>query len=148
MVLKHFVNRRSSSGPTIRAVFVTLHPGTLLWSQVMPDHLGNGAGEQLALVAVAVRIVVKGQLWNRIEQWGLARLANLGMIWPGSNPFLMPELIQNDPILDPSPTRVRLDPRVSDEVERKRPIGVSFTGWVNLLLQKAIASEPEPLPRD
>ena len=95
-----------------------------------------------------MRIVVKGQLWNRIEQWGLARLANLGMIWRGSNPFLMPELIQNDPILDPNPTRVRLDPRVSDEVERKRPIGVSFTGWVNLLLQKAIASEPEPLPRD
>lgn len=114
----------------------------------MPDDLGNGAGEQLALVAVAVRIVVEGQLGNRIKQQGLARRANLGMIWRGSNPFLMPELIQNDPILDPSPTRVRLDPRVSDEVERKRPIGVSFTGWVNLLLQKAIASEPEPLPRD
>ena len=114
----------------------------------MPDDLANRAGKQLALVRVAVRIVVEGQLGNRIKQKGLARLANLGMIWPGSNPFLMPELIQNDPILDPSPTRVRLDPRVSDEVERKRPIGVSFTGWVNLLLQKAIACEPEPLPRD
>ena len=102
----------------------------------------------MALVGVAVRGVVKAQVRNRIDQRGVASPANLGMIWPGSNPFLMPELIQNDPILDPSPTRVRLDPRVSDEVERKRPIGVSFTGWVNLLLQKAIASEPEPLPRD
>jgi len=148
VVLQHFVDRRSSGSPTVRAVFVTLHAGALLWRQVVTDDLGNGAGKQLALVAVAVRIVVEGQLWNRIEQLGLARLANLGMIWPTSNPSLMPELIQNDPILDPSPTRVRLDPRVSDEVERKRPIGVSFTGWVNLLLQKAIASEPEPLPRD
>ena len=45
-------------------------------------------------------------------------------------------------------TRVLIDPRVIREVERKKPIGVNRTSWVNLLLQRAIASEPEPLPRD
>ena len=45
-------------------------------------------------------------------------------------------------------TRVLIDPRVISEIDRKRPIGVTRTGWVNLLLQKAIASEPEPLARD
>ncbi len=45
-------------------------------------------------------------------------------------------------------SHVRLDPRVLAAVDAKRPIGVSRTGWVNLLLQKAIASEPEPLSRD
>ncbi len=44
--------------------------------------------------------------------------------------------------------RVLIDPRVLAEVTRKKPIGVSRTGWVNLLLQRAIASEPEPLARD
>ena len=44
--------------------------------------------------------------------------------------------------------RVLIDPRVIAEVDRKKPIGVSRNGWVNLLLQKAIASEPEPLARD
>ena len=45
-------------------------------------------------------------------------------------------------------TRVLIDPRVIAEVERKKPIGVSRTGWVTLLLQRAIASEPEPLACD
>jgi len=45
-------------------------------------------------------------------------------------------------------TRVFIDPRVIAEIDRKKPIGVTRTGWVNLLLQKAIASEPEPLSRD
>ena len=66
-----------------------------------------------------------------------------------NQPQNMPEL---DPItntLDPiTNTRVLIDPRVIAEVDRKRPIGVTRTGWVNLLLQKAIASEPEPLARD
>lgn len=44
--------------------------------------------------------------------------------------------------------QVRIDPRVIAEVDRKKPIGVSRTGWVNILLQKAIAGEPEPLARD
>ncbi len=44
--------------------------------------------------------------------------------------------------------RVMIDPRVIAEVERKKPIGVNRTGWVNLLLQRAIANEPEPLARD
>ena len=44
--------------------------------------------------------------------------------------------------------RVMIDPRVMAEVERKKPIGVNRTGWVNLLLQRAIANEPEPLARD
>lgn len=43
--------------------------------------------------------------------------------------------------------RVQVDPRVIAEVDRKKPIGVSRTGWVNLLLQRAIAQEPEPLAR-
>ena len=45
-------------------------------------------------------------------------------------------------------SHVRVDPRVIAEVDRKKPIDVTRTGWVNLLLQKAIASEPEPLARD
>jgi hypothetical protein len=44
--------------------------------------------------------------------------------------------------------RIQIDPRVIAEVQRKKPIGVSRTGWVNLLLQRAIALEPEPLSRD
>ena len=44
--------------------------------------------------------------------------------------------------------RIQIDPRVIAEVQRKKPIGVSRTGWVNLLLQRAIALEPEPLARD
>jgi len=44
--------------------------------------------------------------------------------------------------------RVQIDPRVMQAVVRKKPIGVSRTGWVNLLLQRAIAQEPEPLARD
>lgn len=67
----------------------------------------------------------------------------------------MPEM---DPIQTDSETRMSLeelavarvliDPRVLAEVTRKKPIGVSRTGWVNLLLQRAIATEPEPLARD
>ena len=44
--------------------------------------------------------------------------------------------------------RVRVDPRVIAECKRKKPIGVSLTGWLNLLLQRAIAQEPESLARD
>jgi len=52
-------------------------------------------------------------------------------------------------VLEPiAHSHVRVDPRVIAEVDRKKPIGVTRTGWVNLLLQKAIASEPEPLARD
>jgi|TARA_B100001094_G_C17616184_1_gene523656 hypothetical protein len=67
----------------------------------------------------------------------------------------MPEM---DPVQTDSETRMSLeelavarvliDPRVLAEVTRKKPIGVSRTGWVNLLLQRAIATEPEPLARD
>tara|TARA_R110002012_G_scaffold318530_1_gene537122 strand:+ start:2523 stop:2726 length:204 start_codon:yes stop_codon:yes gene_type:complete len=67
----------------------------------------------------------------------------------------MPEM---DPVQSDSETRMSLeelavarvliDPRVLAEVTRKKPIGVSRTGWVNLLLQRAIATEPEPLARD
>ncbi|MBP04641.1 MAG: hypothetical protein CMA72_07665 [Euryarchaeota archaeon] len=56
---------------------------------------------------------------------------------------------QNMPDIEPIAwSHIRLDPRVLAAVDAKRPIGVSRTGWVNLLLQKAIASEPEPLARD
>ena len=61
---------------------------------------------------------------------------------PAAQPQNVPQLEQI------TNTRVLIDPRVIAEVDRKRPIGVTRTGWVNLLLQKAIASEPEPLMRD
>tara|TARA_R110002012_G_scaffold64444_2_gene169437 strand:+ start:184 stop:348 length:165 start_codon:yes stop_codon:yes gene_type:complete len=51
-------------------------------------------------------------------------------------------------MLSASSSHIRIDPRVIAEISRKKPIAVSLTGWVNLLLQKAIASEPEPLARD
>ncbi len=72
----------------------------------------------------------------------LAEPAHYGHILPAKQPQSVPELesITN--------TRVLIDPRVIAEVDRKKPIGVSRTGWVNLLLQRAIASEPEPLARD
>jgi len=67
----------------------------------------------------------------------------------------MPEMdpVQANPVTrmsldDLAVARVLIDPRVLAEVTRKKPIGVSRTGWVNLLLQRAIASEPEPLARD
>jgi len=44
-------------------------------------------------------------------------------------------------------SHVRLDPRVLAAVDAKRPIGVSRPGWVNLLLERALASEPELLSR-
>lgn len=67
----------------------------------------------------------------------------------------MPEMdpVQTDPetrmsLEELAVARVLIDPRVLAEVTRKKPIGVSRTGWVNLLLQRAIATEPEPLARD
>tara|TARA_R100001510_G_C7572132_1_gene148148 strand:+ start:259 stop:492 length:234 start_codon:yes stop_codon:yes gene_type:complete len=50
--------------------------------------------------------------------------------------------------LKPASPYVYVDLRVLKEVYRKKPIGVSPQGWVNLLLQRAIALEPDPLPRD
>ena len=34
------------------------------------------------------------------------------------------------------------------ELHRKKPIGQTRVSWVNLLLQRAIAQEPEPIDRD
>lgn len=73
---------------------------------------------------------------------GVAGSAHYGHNLAATQPRNVPEL---EPITN---TRVLIDPRVIAEVDRKKPIGVSRTGWVNLLLQKAIASEPEPLARD
>ena len=64
--------------------------------------------------------------------------SNIGMSTPESHEALEVS----------STAMVRIDPRVIKEVDRKKPIGVTRTGWVNLLLQRAIASEPEPLTRD
>jgi len=55
---------------------------------------------------------------------------------------------QSPESLKPASPYVYVDSRVLEEVYRKKPIGVSPTGWVNLLLQRAIALEAEPLPRD
>lgn len=52
------------------------------------------------------------------------------------------------PELDPACSRIRVDSRVIAEIDRKKPIGVSRTGWINFLLQKAIAAEPEPIACD
>jgi hypothetical protein len=72
----------------------------------------------------------------------LQNSAEYGHTLPATQPQNVPEV---EPITN---TRVLIDPRVIAEVDRKKPIGVSRTGWVNLLLQRAIASEPEPLARD
>ena len=87
-------------------------------------------------------LLEKIQFSNRIEQKGVAVPAHYGHNLPAAQPSNMPE---TSPITN---TRVLIDPRVIAEVDRKKPIGVTRTGWVNLLLQKAIASEPEPLARD
>jgi hypothetical protein len=58
------------------------------------------------------------------------------------------ETVEQPEAAKASQSFVRIDPRVVAELERKRPIGVSLTGWVSLLLQRAIALEPEALPRD
>lgn len=55
-----------------------------------------------------------------------------------------PEELSNDPKY-----RVRIDERVAELLEEKRPIGQSQTSYVNLLLQKAIINEPDRvIPRE
>lgn len=82
------------------------------------------------------------QLSDWIKQKGVAIPAHYGHT-------LLANQAQNVPNPEPATySVVRVDPRVLAEIDRKKPIGVSRTGWVNLLLQRAIASEPEPLPRD
>ena len=52
-------------------------------------------------------------------------------------------------VIDPhGEYRVAIDPRVLKELHRKKPIGQTRVSWVNLLLQRAIAQEPEPIDRD
>ena len=82
------------------------------------------------------------QVFDAIDDFGVARPGHSGHTSPAKQAQNVPELEQI------TNTRVLIDPRVIAEVDRKKPIGVSRTGWVNLLLQKAIASEPEPLARD
>ena len=84
----------------------------------------------------------KVQFWNRFEHSGVAMRAHYGHNLPAAQAQNVPQIEQI------TNTRVLIDPRVIAELDRKRPIGVTRTGWVNLLLQKAIASEPEPLMRD
>ena len=79
-------------------------------------------------------------VWGRAQKRCKTRLS-MGILGPQRNH-------QVDDSTHFTNTRVLIDPRVIAEVERKKPIGVSRTGWVNLLLQRAIASEPEPLARD
>jgi hypothetical protein len=82
------------------------------------------------------------QFWYWFEQEGVAVPAQYGHNLQANQAQNVPELEQI------TNTRVFIDPRVIAEIDRKKPIGVTRTGWVNLLLQKAIASEPEPLARD
>jgi|TARA_R100000084_G_scaffold13966_1_gene4717 phosphoglycerate dehydrogenase-like enzyme len=84
----------------------------------------------------------KVQFWNRIEHKGVALPAHYGHTLPAKQAQNVPN---PEAIVS---SVVRVDPRVLAEIDRKKPIGVTRTGWVNLLLQKAIASEPEPLVRD
>ena len=84
----------------------------------------------------------KVQFWNRIEHKGVALPAHYGHTLPATQAQNVPN---PEAIVS---SVVRVDPRVLAEITRKKPIGVTRTGWVNLLLQKAIASEPEPLVRD
>ena len=92
--------------------------------------------------AVTVLLLKKIQFWYRFEQKGVAVPAQYGHNLQANQAQNVPELEQI------TNTRVFIDPRVIAEIDRKKPIGVTRTGWVNLLLQKAIASEPEPLARD
>ena len=82
------------------------------------------------------------QFKNWIKHKGVASLAYYGHTLPTTQAQNVP----NPEAIVAS--AVRVDPRVLAELDRKKPIGVTRTGWVNLLLQKAIASEPEPLARD
>jgi hypothetical protein len=79
-------------------------------------------------------------VWGRAQK-GLQNRLTMGILCPQRNHSV-------DDSTHFTNTRVLIDPRVIAEVERKKPIGVNRTSWVNLLLQRAIASEPEPLSRD
>ena len=85
---------------------------------------------------------MKLKLWDRVKHQRVADCAQYGHNLPAKQSQTMQELESN------ASSHVRVDPRVIAEVDRKKPIGVTRTGWVNLLLQKAIASEPEPLGRE
>ena len=39
--------------------------------------------------------------------------------------------------------RVTIDERIMEALDRKRPIGLSRTAWINLLLQQSIVEQPE-----
>lgn len=64
-------------------------------------------------------------------------------------PITGPTNAQLGEVIDPhGEYRVAIDPRVLKELHRKKPIGQTRVSWVNLLLQRAIAQEPEPIDRD
>jgi hypothetical protein len=64
-------------------------------------------------------------------------------------PITGPANAQLGEVIDPhGEYRVAIDPRVLKELHRKKPIGQTRVSWVNLLLQRAIAQEPEPIDRD
>ena len=64
-------------------------------------------------------------------------------------PITGPANAQLGEVIDPhGEYRVAIDPRVLKELHRKKPIGQTRVSWVNLLLQRAIAQEPEPIARD
>jgi hypothetical protein len=64
-------------------------------------------------------------------------------------PVTGPAHAQPGEVIDPhGEYRVVIDPRVLQELHRKKPIGQTRVSWVNFLLQRAIAQEPEPIDRD
>ena len=94
-----------------------------------------------------MEILVEGQVLYQFQHKVFADRSIMGSFRQPSNTRMStPE--SHEALELSSTAMVRIDPRVIKEVDRKKPIGVTRTGWVNLLLQRAIASEPEPLTRD
>ena len=57
------------------------------------------------------------------------------------------QAIRNQTVPKPltSGVPVRIQSQVIAAVDRKKPLGLSRTGYVNMLLHKAISCEPEPI---
>ena len=140
------MNTLAPYGSAVGSVFRPADRLALSGAHIEPDHARDRLGEPLTLEAVAVEILMEGETLYRFDHELLADRIIIGMFRPSST-YRMTTAESLEP-LNASPAFVRIDPRVLREVERKKPIGVTRTGWVNLLLQRAIASEPEPLPRD
>jgi len=60
----------------------------------------------------------------------------MGTLWLQGNPFNMAEQVLES-------TKVLIDERIVAALDKRRPIGMSRTAWVNYLLQYALGQHPE-----